>query len=85
MSLLLLLVQVEVGEEPGLEYDADSEDELDQLSALHCEADSGLQPPLRFKLLHNLWSQGVPRSRRMTLDRKPSEVVTKLNSGTSRF
>jgi hypothetical protein len=64
--------QVEVGEEPGLEYDGDSEDELDQLSALHCDDELGMAPPLRFKLLHNLWSQGVPRNRAVTLGRKGS-------------
>jgi hypothetical protein len=63
--------QVEVGEEPGLEYDGDSEDELDQLSALHCDDELGMAAPLRFKLLHNLWSQGVPRSRAVTLGRRP--------------
>lgn len=61
------LFQVEVGEEPGLEYDADSEDELDALGALNSDPEVGIQKPLRFKLLHNLWSAGVPRSRRITI------------------
>ena len=44
--------QVEVGEEPGLEYGDESEDEL--LAAGELCAGGG-PPPLRFKLLHNLW------------------------------
>lgn len=65
-------LQVEVGEEPGLEYDADSEDELDALSGLCGDPAAGLPTPLRFKLLHNLWSAGVPRSRRITIVRAES-------------
>lgn len=61
-----------MGEEPGLEYDADSEDELDALGGLCVDTQAGLQPPLRFKLLHNLWSAGVPRSRRITIQRENS-------------
>jgi hypothetical protein len=64
--------QVEVGEEPGLEYDADSEDELDALGGLCGEPSAGLPQPLRFKLLHNLWGAGVPRSRRITIVRAES-------------
>jgi hypothetical protein len=44
---------VEIGEEPGLEYDSASDDELQAVSSLG--ADFGVAPPLRFKLLHNLW------------------------------
>jgi hypothetical protein len=58
---------VEVGVEPGLEYDDTSEDELNAVSDLG--ADFGVPPPLRFKLLHNLWAAGVPRSRRVTITR----------------
>jgi hypothetical protein len=64
--------QVETGEEPGLEYDADSEEELDALGALCTDPGSGLAPPLRFKLLHNLWCAGVPRSRSITITRADS-------------
>jgi hypothetical protein len=32
----------------------------------------GLPLPLRFKLLHNLWGAGVPRSRRITIVRVES-------------
>lgn len=32
-------------------------------------ADFGVPTPLRFKLLHNLWSAGVPRARRVTITR----------------
>eukprot|EP00877_Chromochloris_zofingiensis_P005908 jgi/Chrzof1/1570/Cz10g12240.t1 len=63
----MVMEKVEVGEEPGLEYDADSEDELDALGALNSDPEVGIQKPLRFKLLHNLWSAGVPRSRRITI------------------
>ncbi len=59
--------QVEIGEEAGLEYSSDSEQELDAVSELG--ADFGVPPPLRFKLLHNLWSAGVPRARRVTIKR----------------
>eukprot|EP00878_Enallax_costatus_P020355 GHUV01021510.1.p1 GENE.GHUV01021510.1~~GHUV01021510.1.p1 ORF type:complete len:707 (+),score=273.69 GHUV01021510.1:214-2121(+) len=68
----MAMEKVEVGEEPGLEYDADSEDELDALGGLCVDTTAGLQPPLRFKLLHNLWSAGVPRSRRITIQRENS-------------
>lgn len=64
--------KVEAGEEPGLEYDADSEEELDAVGALCTEPGAGLAPPLRFKLLHNLWSTGVPRTTNMTLARQDS-------------
>jgi hypothetical protein len=59
--------QVEIGEEPGLEYGDESEDELNAVSDLG--TDFGVPPPLRFKLLHNLWSAGVPRARRVTIQR----------------
>lgn len=61
----MAMEKVEIGEEPGLEYDADSEDELNALGGL--AADLGGPPPLRYKLLHNLWSAGVPRNRRITI------------------
>jgi len=64
--------QVEVGEEPGLEYDGDSEEELEALSSLGGDMSSGLGPALRYKLLHNLWASGVPRNRRITIQRPPS-------------
>jgi hypothetical protein len=64
--------QVEAGEEPGLEYDADSEEELDAVGALCTDPSVALQPPLRFKLLHNLWSTGVPRATTMTIARQDS-------------
>ncbi|KAI8463417.1 MAG: hypothetical protein J3K34DRAFT_444097 [Monoraphidium minutum] len=63
----MVMEQVEIGNEPGLEYDDVSEDELNAVSDLG--ADFGVPPPLRFKLLHNLWSAGVPRSRRVTIQR----------------
>lgn len=47
---------MEIGEEPGLEYGDESEDELNAVSDLG--ADFGVPAPLRFKLLHNLWSAG---------------------------
>lgn len=65
-------MQVEAGEEPGLEYDGDSEEELDAVGALCTDPSVGLQPPLRFKLLHNLWSTGVPRTTTMTIARQDS-------------
>eukprot|EP00882_Tetradesmus_deserticola_P012294 GHRQ01013028.1.p1 GENE.GHRQ01013028.1~~GHRQ01013028.1.p1 ORF type:complete len:287 (+),score=158.48 GHRQ01013028.1:364-1224(+) len=68
----MAMEKVEVGEEPGLEYDADSEDELDALGGLCGEPAAGLPQPLRFKLLHNLWGAGVPRSRRITILRADS-------------
>ncbi|KAF8057725.1 hypothetical protein HT031_005909 [Scenedesmus sp. PABB004] len=68
----MAMEKVEVGEEPGLEYDADSEDELDALGGLCADTTCGTGPPLRFKLLHNLWSAGVPRSRRITMLRADS-------------
>ena len=58
---------MEIGEEPGLEYGDESEDELNAVSDLG--SDFGVPPPLRFKLLHNLWSAGVPRARRVTIQR----------------
>ena len=45
--------QVEVGEEPGLEYGDESEDELAAVSDMGL--DFGAAPPVRFKLLHGLW------------------------------
>lgn len=63
-----------MGEEPGLEYDADSEDELDALAGLAGDISAGLPPPLRYKLLHNLWAAGVPRSRRITIQRTGSNA-----------
>jgi hypothetical protein len=80
---------VEAGEEPGLEYGEQSEDELDALERLTAGGGGGggggaaggnddewwwpgvplpaaaaaqPGPVLRFRLLHNLWSAGVPRS-----------------------
>jgi hypothetical protein len=58
---------VEAGNEPGLEYDADSEDELEAIGAAH--SGGGDAAPVRFRLLHNLWASGVPRSKRMTIDK----------------
>jgi hypothetical protein len=52
--------QVEAGEEPGLEYGEESEDELAAVSGMG--ADFGAPPPLRFRLLHSLWAGGVPRA-----------------------
>lgn len=37
-------------------------------------ADFGVPTPLRFKLLHNLWSAGVPRARRVTINRVEGEA-----------
>uniref|UniRef100_A0A383VEV2 C2 NT-type domain-containing protein n=1 Tax=Tetradesmus obliquus TaxID=3088 RepID=A0A383VEV2_TETOB len=74
----MAMEKVEVGEEPGLEYDADSEDELDALGGLCGEPSAGLPLPLRFKLLHNLWGAGVPRSRRITIVRAESGASTGL-------
>eukprot|EP00879_Flechtneria_rotunda_P021606 GHRR01022773.1.p1 GENE.GHRR01022773.1~~GHRR01022773.1.p1 ORF type:complete len:562 (+),score=210.02 GHRR01022773.1:1856-3541(+) len=68
----MAMEKVEIGEEPGLEYGAESEEELDALSGLCTDSAAGLAPPLRFKLLHNLWDAGVPRSRRITIVRPHS-------------
>lgn len=45
--------QVEIGEEPGLEYGEESEDELSAVSDL--VGDPAMPPPLRFQFLHSLW------------------------------
>lgn len=63
--------QVEAGTEPGLEYDDDSEDELDAISGAH--SGGGDTAPVRFRLLHNLWANGVPRGRMMTIERGAGE------------
>ncbi|GAX79856.1 hypothetical protein CEUSTIGMA_g7296.t1 [Chlamydomonas eustigma] len=44
--------------EPGIEYDAESESELDELGAL-VGGSQGV--PSRMRMLHQLWSLGVPR------------------------
>ncbi|KAG2428812.1 hypothetical protein HXX76_011512 [Chlamydomonas incerta] len=67
---------VETGSEPGLEYDADSEDELEELAQVVAKspASSGAAvsptvPPggaamaVRFRLLHDSWAAGMPRRR----------------------
>jgi len=59
--------KVEIGEEVGLEYNNESEEELEHASSMGAEF--GAPPPLRFKLLHQLWAAGVPRSRRVTIQR----------------
>ncbi|KAI8469921.1 MAG: hypothetical protein J3K34DRAFT_511741 [Monoraphidium minutum] len=59
--------RVEAGEEPGLEFGSDSEDELAAAAALG--GGRGGAPPLRFQLLQRLWSAGVPRARRRTVQR----------------
>jgi len=65
--------QVEIGEEAGLEYNSDSDQELEACSEIG--ADFGVPPPIRFKLLHNLWASGVPRARRMTIVRRRSSTA----------
>lgn len=77
------LSQVEAGEEPGLEYDAESEEELDAVGALCTEPSVGLAPPLRFKLLHNLWSTGVPRATTMTIMRQDSNSSQVMEAAPS--
>ncbi|GFR44518.1 hypothetical protein Agub_g5785 [Astrephomene gubernaculifera] len=67
---------VEAGSEPGLEYDADSEDELEELAQVVAKSSAGagvasITPPpaggaftaTRFRLLHELWAAGMPRRR----------------------
>ena len=56
-------VQVESGIEPGIEYDSDSETELESSGRLASAAPPSAPVPLRFKLLHELWAAGVPRKR----------------------
>ncbi|KIY95706.1 hypothetical protein MNEG_12254 [Monoraphidium neglectum] len=60
----MTMERVEVGEEPGLEFGSESEDELAAVGNMG--ADLGAAPPLRFRLLARLWHGGVPRPRRVT-------------------
>ena len=58
---VLLCVQADVPErEPGIEYDADSEGELEELGLL---VGGGQGVPSRVRMLHQLWALGVPRRR----------------------
>mgnify|MGYP001806703133 CR=1 FL=1 len=71
----VVLRGVETGSEPGLEYDADSEDELEELAQVVAKspassgAVSATVPPggaamaVRFRLLHDAWAAGMPRRR----------------------
>lgn len=52
---------MELGDEPGLEYDDDSQDELEDVSSLSDGT------AVRFKLLHELWASGVPRMREVSI------------------
>ena len=47
--------------EPGIEYEAESETELDELGSLI--GGQGAAAPSRMKMLHQLWALGVPRRR----------------------
>eukprot|EP00967_Tisochrysis_lutea_P025915 scaffold29929_cov19-Tisochrysis_lutea.AAC.1 len=51
----LLCLQVQVGAEPGVEYDADSENELIGPQGLAKRA-AGSGKQVRFEMLHNLWA-----------------------------
>lgn len=51
------------GEEPGIEYDADSEAELESMSCLTSPVQDNSVRATRFGLLHQLWAAGVPRRR----------------------
>jgi hypothetical protein len=53
--------QVERGEEPGLEYGDESEEELEAVESLGDDFD--FPRPTRFRMLHRLWVSGVPRAR----------------------
>ncbi|GIL78018.1 hypothetical protein Vretimale_7358 [Volvox reticuliferus] len=73
----MLMRAVEAGSEPGLEYDADSEDEMEELaqvvakSSIHaCSGSSGALhsagsafSAVRFRLLHDMWAASAPRRR----------------------
>ena len=48
--------------EPGIEYEADSESELEDLGSM-LGGGGGGQPPSRMRMLHQLWALGVPRRR----------------------
>ncbi|MEW5311714.1 MAG: hypothetical protein WDW38_003403 [Sanguina aurantia] len=56
-----ILHKMELGDEPGLEYDDDSQDELEDVSSLSDGT------AVRFKLLHELWASGVPRMREVSI------------------
>ncbi|GIL66762.1 hypothetical protein Vafri_20263 [Volvox africanus] len=73
----VLMRGVEAGSEPGLEYDADSEDEMEELAQVvtksSINAVSGSSGALhsagsafsavRFRLLHDMWATSAPRRR----------------------
>lgn len=67
-----------------MEYDGESEEELDAVGALCTDPTAGLQPPLRFKLLHNLWSTGVPRATTMTIARQDSAADSQVMEAAPR-
>ena len=48
--------------EPGIEYEADSESELEEMGNM-LGGGGGGQPPSRMRMLHQLWALGVPRRR----------------------
>lgn len=50
------------GGEPGIEYEAESEGELDELGVLVGGGQGGTAPS-RMRMLHQLWALGVPRRR----------------------
>ncbi len=71
-TCLLSAVQVEAGTQPGLEYDDESEDDLQAAASM---AEDGVpQGGLaacahRYRLLHELWASGVPRRSALTVGR----------------
>lgn len=48
--------------EPGVEYDAESEGEIEELGQL-LGGGHGAGVPSRIRMLHQLWALGVPRKR----------------------
>ncbi|GLC40297.1 hypothetical protein PLESTB_001806600 [Pleodorina starrii] len=83
----LLLRGVEAGTEPGLEYDADSEDEMEELAQVVAKSSIGVGSSssgglhsagaafsaTRFRLLHEMWVSSAPRRRQaMSVTSEPT-------------